>query len=211
MTPHELRMELLDQLGSPEYYSKDRQWRHITWAEQAIAYRLRIPSLEATIDIALVLEQDSYDIPSDVFYIRHIRLMPLGQKLHKRSIDAIDALGNKPQGLPSFYARYQGKVHLDVKPVWPGGQNYSLRVRYTKRPQPLNDNSTAFSIPEEYHELILLGALYRAHYSLRDYEAGNVARAQFTDLLRTFISSEEHSEIWGPNQAVNLILPDIVR
>jgi len=211
MTPQELAIELLEQLGAPSHYTKQRQWRHIAWAEQTLAYRLRVPCLQATYDVTLEESKDEYDLPSELFYIEYVRLMPVGYKVHKRSIDSIDALGTKSQGLPSFYARYGNKIVLDVYPYSADDVTYSLRIRYIKRIPAVNDNSTSFTLPEEYHELILLGALYRAHYALRDYDAGNVALTQFTNLLRSLTSTMDNEELWTPNKPVNLVLPEVVK
>ena len=80
---------------------------------------------------------------------------------------------------PMFWYEY-----ANVPYIFPqADQVYTLTLRYLKTPTELSADADVPQIPEEYQELLVLGALSRCHELNDDYDKAAIVRQKIDELL----------------------------
>jgi hypothetical protein len=192
-TPAEIKAELNLMMGSRSDYIAARQYQHISWAEQELAYAIRFPELEAYATIPLVASQTSYLYPSDLFAIYSLIYPTLGRKLVNINIEVLDKIITLPSGAPARYARYGKMLYIDTSPTSDEAGN-TLKLRYLSQIAEVDASSSAFTLPHPFHEAILLGSLYRAHRAFREYEQANEVKRDYLAFVRSRVIQFEEED-----------------
>lgn len=167
-----------------------RGFDHLTPTEQDrflnYSYRVKVctaqdwPFLEATATGAAPLEiADLRTIESVVITDTSARLSPsVRQELRGGDTDLSET------GSPEFYYLTGGDT-VNVHPV----STDSLSVSYWKRPGLLVEVDDDPIVPEEFHELIVDGAVLRAYETSNEYEARAAARAAFAEGMAEMVQT----------------------
>lgn len=195
MTPSEMDTELDLMTGQAADITQARRYQFISWAEQEIAYRLRTPEVQSYATTALVDDRDYYLYPSDLFAIYSVSYPDLGRVLTREDITEFDRIDTKPDGPPSRYARYGKTLYIDTLPTSTEEGNL-LRIRYAKFLDEVGTTSTSFTLPRQYHEMILLGALYRAMRARREYEQANVIKQDLFRMAKSLLGQIDEEQRW---------------
>lgn len=77
-------------------------------------------------------------------------------------------------------------------------KTYTLRIKYRITLADLSGSNTTMVIPEVWHELVLLGGLWRGLMRLRDYEASREIKNQQIALINSTVEVESKEEIDSP-------------
>lgn len=85
-------------------------------------------------------------------------------------------LGNT---LPFAWYEFANTIYL----LPAAGQAYTLQLRYIKVPTELSADADVPVIPEEFQELLVLGALWRCHEFNDDYDKAALTKVKESDLL----------------------------
>lgn len=91
---------------------------------------------------------------------------------------------NEP-GEPTHWTIHGRKLYLSR----PTDNSYTLTLFYIKKPTKLEDDADVPEIPEEFEELLVLGAYYRCLARNEDFDqADYIKRGDFTDELNKMLS-----------------------
>lgn len=144
--------------------------------------------MEGTYTAGLTIDQFSYDLPSDVGEVEGMRITdPSGdeaditdrfltwKEYDKKFPDPAEDDSSKPY----FWTIRENNFLLYPKP----DTTYTLDIRYQKIPTALSGDSDVPEVPERYKELLVLGALIRAHKFNDNYDLAQVEQASLDELL----------------------------
>lgn len=198
MTPSALRTELALLMGNRSDYSTSRQYTHITFAQNEILHAIRVPEVQASATTPLdgTTPQRGYQLPTDTFAIISVSYPTSTGMLRKRSYEYMDRQTSWPTGAPAGYMRWGNVIFLDHNPGSDEDGN-SLQIRYTQTVGDVTASTTSFTLPSPYHEAILLGALYRAHRSFREYEQAVGIKNEYLALVRSRLWTIEEESLFG--------------
>lgn len=185
-----LRAELRTHLGKNSNQLPDadadkllnRSW----WA---ISAQLRFNEREAIDSFTTTAGTDEYDIPVDSSAIQAVTIQGPDETDWNRlnRIDDWNMFAKKEdseQDYPTHYSRRNNKFVL-----WPNPDNeYDVRVKYLRT---LDDiQSSGPDAPQEWHEVVLWGAVARGFFADADWTRGNQAQQQ----QATYISQLDTQE-----------------
>lgn len=142
------------------------------------------PFLEVVSCAALVVSAGTRGIalPTDVTRVTAVRnatdnipMVPLSGTTEHIRIDPEQST----TGVPEFYRIYAGRIE-----VWPiPNSDTTLHVEYPAPPAMLSGASDEPVFPEQYHNLLVEGALYRAYVDDGNLEQASVHEAQYAGIL----------------------------
>ena len=81
---------------------------------------------------------------------------------------------NDSEGVPTYYYLWENVVYVYPTP----DDAYTISVRYIKTPTTL-ESADQPDIPEEFQEVVMLGALYRAMQTNDNFDQSVVIKSQF--------------------------------
>lgn len=185
-----LRDELRNYLGQNSTQlddtSADRLLNLSWWA---ISAQLRFNEREATDSFTTTAGTDEYDIPVDTSAIQRVTIQgpddtdwtPL---IKIDDWNMFEKKDDEEQDYPTHYSRRNDKFIL-----WPNpNDEYDVRVKYLRT---LDDiQSSGPDAPQEWHEVILWGAVARGFFAVGDWTRGNQAQQQ----QATYISQLDTQE-----------------
>lgn len=109
-----------------------------------------------------------------------------------------DAPNNTP-GKPGHWTLYAGNVLLDK----PTDQEYTMTIYYIKKPKRLLADTDVPEIPEEFSELLVLGAFKRILERNEDYDQAQIIVQQYSQLLDLLVARYGFREANGPLKMAN--------
>lgn len=144
--------------------------------------------MEGTYSSTLTIDSHSYDLPEAIGTVEGFRITnPDG--------DETDLTGNF-MTFQEFDHRYPDPAREDNGKPWrwtirednflvfpKPDKAYTLDIRYIKDPTTLSDDSDVPDIPERFKELLVLGALSRAHKFNDNYDLAQVEQAALDEQL----------------------------
>jgi hypothetical protein len=148
-------------------------FHYMTVAERIVAKK--IPCTETTATDSTVIDQREYDRPASALKIKRVTWNKV--KLKKISINDLDIVegvsygGISSSGNVVYYYEYGNVVGLSPLPA----AIQELKFWFTLLPPALTSISTAFTIPEEYIDIIPEYCLYRLY--LKDDMKGEADRS----------------------------------
>ncbi len=104
------------------------------------------------------------------------------------------------RGMPDSYYRERGGYRLQPIP----DDTYSMRVKYWVTLSEFSDSTTASTLPSVVDEIILMGAVYRGWFRLRDYAAARESRNHHIGLMNSYVPAEAKEEIDSARAGVEL-------
>lgn len=105
------------------------------------------------------------------------------------------------QAIPSSYIHMDGAIYLSPTP----DLVYSIKVRYLKQIADLTGASTPPGVPRSWHEIILLGAIWRGFINYGDYDRSDRAQAKQASLIATAVPVEAKEEFDSHYSGVEVI------
>ena len=193
-----LRQDLREHLGVDETDLPDADAdRLLNRAWWPMAAQIRFNEKDAEHTFTTVAGQQDYSFPSASDAIERVVVRePQGQtweplvkiddwNMFERQDDDEDAF-------PAYYSRRGNEFIL-----WPvPDEEYEVKVKYQ---QTLSDlQASGPGVPQEWHEVILWGAVSRGFFILGDWARGKEAQMQQTIYLNTLKTQEERETIDRP-------------
>lgn len=157
-------------------------------AQRYVVNKHRFKFMEGSYTQVTTIDDFDYDLQSDVDTIESIRITaPSGEERDITSgwvtYQEYDALYPDPTEVSSG-TPYRWTVRNDDLLLFPKPDAaYTLTIRYQKTPTALSADGDIPDIPERYKELLVLGALIRAHKFNDNYDLAQVEQAALDELL----------------------------
>lgn len=109
---------------------------------------------------------------------------------------------NAPASAPFAWTLYGGNILLSA----PTDQDYTLKTFYIKKPKLLVNNVDVPDVPEEFSELLILGAVMRIQRRNEDYELARETELEYermkTDLVNRYGARQASGPIIMKNRQV---------
>jgi len=94
------------------------------------------------------------------------------------------------QAMPTEYVRDNDAIILYPIP----DLAYTIRMRYLKSISDLTDLNSTLGLPRNWHEIVLLGGIWRGFITLGDYERAQASKAHQVSLLQSTVPVEAKEE-----------------
>lgn len=85
-----------------------------------------------------------------------------------------------PSNIPQFAYKYGETINIYPAPA----SAYTATLRYYKRPDELTDDADVPEIPEEFKELLVVGAAYRVFQVKDNYDKAAILENKYMELLQ---------------------------
>lgn len=164
----------------------------INQAHREVLNKHRWPFMEKTFSGTISASTHIHSFPADAQQIITLRITAPDSDaidLTDRYVDFREFDDRHPdptqdnEGVPDEWTMSAGNFYL-----WPiPDQAYTLDTRYIKKPTDLSTDGTELDIPEEFQELVVLGAAARILERDDSPDEAAVLRAQFDMLLQDML------------------------
>lgn len=166
-------------------------------AQREVAIKYNFPFFEASYSGSLVIDTYIYLIPSGIDTIEGMRITdPSGDEvditrnyLDFRTFDQrFPDPSENESGVPRYWTVRDGNYYLFPKP----DKTYTFDIRYQKIPTTLSADADVPEVPERFQEILVLGALSRAHKFNDEYDLADFEDRKMEELL--FEASQRSSK-----------------
>lgn len=105
------------------------------------------------------------------------------------------------QGFPTKYFRADGSIVL-----WPTPDDtYTIVLHYRTRLNDLADSGDIPNFPQDWHEIILKGAVWRGYTRFGDYQRSPKAKSDYYDAIATAVPTESKEEFDSSTAGVSVL------
>jgi len=141
-------------------------------------------------NIASVADQRGYNLPTDVLRILHIKFydgtnhFPL-DGVSENEMEEYGDYPDETSATPSthYFVKLGATPELNLYPTPSASQANAIKVRYLQRPTKLEPGGSNPVIPEPYHRLIVLYALWRCLQKDVKNKTGDRYKAEYEQQL----------------------------
>lgn len=191
--------ELVALLGNRTDLTESRRYLWINNSQKELAYAFPYFQNATKINISMVVAQSSYDLsilaPSciAIYSLRNSTLKRRISRTSFRKFDSIDALQS---GDPTHYCRFGNTIELTPVPI----ATNTMVLRYGKKITDMSTPNDVPTLPDPWHEVILLGAEIRGLRALKQFDQMAIVKNEYLQLLRSREpewEQEESDEEWG--------------
>jgi hypothetical protein len=200
-----LREDLRDHLGTDSTdlpdAAADRLLNRSWWP---LAAQLRFNEKDAEHTFTTVSGTEAYAFPTDSDAIERVVIQDSGQSewIPLTKIDDWTMLGKEDDdedGLPMYYSRRGAEFIFFPIP----DDEYDVRVKYQRT--LVDIESSGPGVPQEWHEVILWGAVSRGFFALGDWTRGKDAQAQQAMFIQSLSTQEERESFDRPTAGVRVL------
>lgn len=103
-------------------------------------------------------------------------------------------VANAPASAPGMWALYSNNILLSA----PTDKEYTMTMYYIKKPKRLEQDTDIPELPEEFEELLVLGAYKRILDRNEDFDLGNAVETQYQNILSQLVNRYGYREADGP-------------
>nr|DAX93558.1 MAG TPA: head to tail adaptor [Caudoviricetes sp.] len=140
-----------------------------------------------------------FKLPADVAQLQSQSMLGVrgwqNQQMDWRSfIQAYPDAANEEPAEPGAWTLYGGNILLSA----PTDKDYTMTIYYIKRPAKLLEDTDVPEIPEEFSELLVLGAFKRVLERNEDYDLSPSIDAQYQAKLEQLVTRYGFREANGP-------------
>lgn len=197
LTLAELREDVYDNLGMDQSdidSGKIEQYLNRSYWE--LTKKLKFRQADAQVVLTMMIGQTTYPIAdyiSDFDAIRHITIQdyPITNEIWREVVQTdysnlmdVEDAANVSQTVPTKYARFGDNIVFNSVPIY----GYSVKIFYRKSLG--NILLTGPSVPEEWHEALVYGAVSRAWRAQGSPMRADQASAFQFQLISTMIETE---------------------
>lgn len=191
-----LRQDLRTHLGMDELDLPDSQADLLlNRAWWMLSSQLRFSEKDAVYDFSTTAGDDTYALPTDSDAIQKVILQEPGDDAWEPLTNIADwdmfkLKDTDLQDRPTHYSRRGSNFIL-----WPNRDNvYDVSVKYLRTLADIQASGP--DAPQEWHEVILWGAVSRGFYAIGDWTRGQEAQAQQSLLIQSLDTQEtkEHED-----------------
>ena len=190
-----LRQDLRTHLGQDETdlpdADADRLLNRTWWM---MASQLRFSEKDATTAFSTVAGTNQYTLPTDSDAIQRVALNVPGEQDWHDLIKVNDwnlfSLSNNEQDtdIPTHYSRRESNFVLWPTPDY----EYEVRVKYLRTLADIE--SSGPDAPQEWHEVVLWGAISRGFFARGDWQRGTSAQNQQAIYLQALDTQEDREQ-----------------
>ena len=146
-----------------------------------------------------------FQLPSDVAQIQSQTLSGVSRFANlnmpwREFFMAYPDAANETPAAPSRWTLYAGNVILNA----PTDQEYTMTLFYIRKPKVLVENSDVPEIPEEFSELLVLGAYRRILERNEDFDLAATVNGQYQSILTQLVSRYGFRQSNGPIKMKNM-------
>lgn len=194
---------LVDKLDDDEF-DPDIVDRFINDTQRDIFNQFELPFQEKIFQGTIPAGVTMLQMPNDVAQIQSQTLSGVtgfaNRKVDWRTFFQLyqDADSNTPAE-PAKWTLYAGNMLLSA----PTDKDYTMKLFYIRKPKTLTQNTDVPEIPEEFSELLVLGAFRRILERNEDYDLAGTINAQYQAQLSALVTRYGFREADGPIKMKN--------
>ena len=173
--------ELVALVGNRTDITSARRYLWLNNAQKELAYAFPYFQNADKVTTPMVIAQSSYALPLNCVAIYSIRDITLKRKIMRSSFRKFDNIDALQSGNPTHYCRFGNQFELT--PV-PSAAN-SMLLRFGKSITSMSNPTDEPTLPDPWHEVILLGAEARAWRALRMLDQMAIVKNEYLQLLRS--------------------------
>jgi len=194
----QMRDDLRDATGTDDSDMPDpKADLYLNRSYWALGSKFPFREKEITATFPLVIGEERYNMPTLFESLRSLAI----QDVDNLRWEPLDRIGAKffdenssdhtdDRAMPEKYMRDGACVKLLPKP----DKVYTLRIRYLNTLSDLVLDADEALIPQEWHEIIYYGGLWRAFLSFGDFVRGNATRRHQETLIAAIVPVEAKEE-----------------
>lgn len=163
---------------------------------------------DTSLDPVLVVRyQNKYTFPANFVAVRVVSVTDENGKKHKLErmtlarLEEVTNTQDYADAIPTHYVRDNGCLILWPRP----DQEYSITVRYEKSLSDLIDADDEPDLPRSWHEIILLGSVWRAYLEFGDNNRAQIYKDQQVALIRSSVPVEAKEEFDATKSGVEVL------
>lgn len=189
---------LVDKLDDDEFEPKIID-NFINDTQRDIFNQYELPFQEKIFQGTIPAGSTIFKLPTDVAQLQSQNMLGVrnwqNQQMDWRSfIRAYPDTANEEPAEPGAWTLYGGNVLLSA----PTDKDYKMTIYYIKRPAKLLEDTDVPEIPEEFSELLVLGAFKRVLERNEDYDLSQSIDAQYQAKLEQLVARYGFREADGP-------------
>lgn len=193
----------VDKLDDEEF-DPDIVDRFINDTQREIFNQFELPFQEKIFQGAIPAGSTMFQLPSDLALVQYWSMVGVsnfsqGKVAWRDFVYGNPDVQNTTPGAPSQWTNYAGNILLDR----PTDKDYTLTLFYVRKPRRLQENSDVPEIPEEFSELLVLGAYRRILERNEDFDLAATVNAQYQAQLTLLVSRYGFRESNGPIKMQN--------
>lgn len=192
----ELDDELKLLLGNRSDITESRRWLWINNAQKELAYAFPYFQNADKATTYMVINQSEYTLPFNCIAIYSLSDITLKRKISRTSFRKFDNIDARQKGNPTHYTRFGNRFELTPVPI---ATNLML-LRFGKVIPSMSHRSDNPTLPDVWHEVILIGAEVRGWRALRQLDQMAITKNEYLQLVRSREpewEQEESDEEWG--------------
>lgn len=206
----QMREDLREATGTDEDdMPNEKADRFLNRAYWEILDKYHFREKEVTVTFNTVIGTRLYNMPSPFEALRKLSILNGVTGEHK-TLDrtTIDEYENNydadadARGFPTHYVREGCAVRLIPTP----DAIYEITQKYWTVLADLSEANNTPPIPQSWHEIIMLGGVWRAFISFSDYVRANGAKAHQKSLVDSMVPVEAKEEYDSPRAGVSVII-----
>jgi hypothetical protein len=173
-----------------------RRYLWLNNAQKELAYAFPFFQNADKVSTSMVIGQSEYALPENCVAIYSIRDVTLKRKIARSSFRKFDNIDALQSGNPTHYCRFGN--WFELTPV-PSAANTML-LRFGKEIVSMSNRVDNPTLPDPWHEVVLLGAEVRGWRALRQLDQMAIVKNEYLQLLRSREpewEQEEADEEWG--------------
>jgi hypothetical protein len=205
----DLRTRVRRKLKDNSYNSGDID-NFLNDTQQEIANLFYWPFLEKTIEGALTIGEHTFEQQSD--HQSTFKLLLLHQTdltnytdltksflNHQNFFDMYPTPDRNTSGKPSHWTEWGDQLYFNC----PVDVAYILRQYYYKLPTDMTSDTDEPDFPQDFREVLVLGAHYRAEEQRDNYDVSGVVEGKFADKLSDLIERYASRQMAGPDMVIH--------
>lgn len=175
------------------YRTRIKAW--LNEAQQRIVRRARLYTRELQETFTTTAGTASYDLEPGLIRVRSVRLTDDHAQLEPATLEWVDQQPAST-GKPSRYALSGESLVLYPTP----SSGYPVEIRYWARPDKLVNDDDVLQIPNDYGDLLISWALWKAYKSEDDQPAAADHRSDFDRGLLELMADTSLRQVDGTRQ-----------
>lgn len=171
--------------------------------QRAVFTKYELPFMETIFEGLLPAGNNSFNFPTDFSLLQSLILtdpVDYEYNLTKNYLpfrefnEVYPTPRNNDATAPRMWTTYGGKLYLAA----PTDQDYNLTVFYLKNPKTLSDDNDVPAIPQEYEEVLVLGAYYRALERNEDFDLAAQVKQDYADAVASLTGRNSKRQTGKP-------------
>lgn len=99
-----------------------------------------------------------------------------------------------PANIPEFWYFFANTIHVYPKP----NQAHTVTLRYKKRPTELASDADVPTVPQEFEELMVIGAAFRVYEIQDNYVQASYLKQRFDEMALKFVQKYARKQTGRP-------------